>query len=171
MKTFTRFFVLLCPAFSLLLIVPALAQKSSINNDKERLVEQCIYLWSHHKIDIVDSIFTEDCTYEDVAAKKLFKGRNEVKSFLKDNFIAFPDFKVELTSLIPSKNFIACEWIMSGTHTGDYPGLPATGRTFSVRGASVVLIENGKIKKWKDYYDMLDFLQQLGVYKKSKNKN
>jgi len=52
---------------------------------------------------------------------------------------------------------------MSGTFLGDWPGLSPTGKSFSVRGASVCEVYGGKLKRESLYYDGLTFLQQLGV--------
>ena len=50
---------------------------------------------------------------------------------------------------------------MSGTHKGDLPGLPATGKPFSLRGASIYELHDGKIKRNSDYWDMVTFLKQI----------
>lgn len=141
----------------------ARAQQSGDQGEPEHLVQQVIDIWSEHDPEKVDDVFTEDGIYEDVALGRVMRGGEEIKSWLQENFSAVPDFTVELTRIFSTKEMAACEWIMSGTHTGDYPELPATGKSFSVRGASVVLLEGEKIKHWTDYYNMYDFLQQLGA--------
>jgi steroid delta-isomerase-like uncharacterized protein len=55
------------------------------------------------------------------------------------------------------------EWTMSGTHQGDLPGMPATGRSFSVRGATVLQLADGLISRNSDYWDMATLLGQLGL--------
>jgi steroid delta-isomerase-like uncharacterized protein len=142
---------------------PAVAQQREDQKDAKHLVRQVTSIWSQHDVAKVDEVFADDAIYEDAALGHVMRGRQEIKSFLRENFSAVPDFKVELTRVFSNKDMAACEWIMSGTQTGDYSGLPATGKSFSVRGASVVLLENGKIKNWTDYYNMYDFLQQLGA--------
>src|SRR5258708_1595603 len=50
-------------------------------------------------------------------------------------FAAVPDFKYRVTSRFASSKWAVIEWVMSGTHKGDFPGIPATGKRFSsVRG-------------------------------------
>jgi len=46
--------------------------------------------------------------------------------------------------------------------TGDYPEMPATGRSCTVRGASVLELRDGLFSRCSDYYDMLTLLKQLG---------
>ncbi|MBF6465605.1 ester cyclase [Nocardia beijingensis] len=50
-----------------------------------------------------------------------------------------------------------------GRHTGDLPGIPATGNELKTTGTAIHRIADGKItEKWSDK-DVLGFLQQLGV--------
>jgi steroid delta-isomerase-like uncharacterized protein len=147
----------------LLLKVPVFAQNSQIDTTTEYLLRMHINAWSRHNVDIIDDVFAENGIYEDMAFRTVNHGREEIKNGLKENFVAVPDFKIELIDWFSSKNMLACQWIMSGTQTGDYPDLPATGKSFSVRGASIALIKDGKFERWTDYYDGYTFLKQLGV--------
>ena len=53
---------------------------------------------------------------------------------------------------------------MIGTNTGGAAGLPATNKPFRIRGVSVgALDSNGKIKHNRDYWNMADYLMQVGV--------
>lgn len=52
---------------------------------------------------------------------------------------------------------------MTGTHQGDLAGMPATHKKFSIRGASVVELNNARIKRISDYWDLVTFLKQLGL--------
>jgi len=147
----------------LLLNISVLAQNSQIDTTTEYLLRMHIDAWSTHNVDIIDDVFAENGIYEDVAFGTVSHGREEIKNGLTENFVAVPNFKIELIDWFSSKDMLACQWIMSGTQTGDYPGLPATGKSFSVRGASIALIKDGKFERWTDYYDGYTFLKQLGV--------
>ena len=52
---------------------------------------------------------------------------------------------------------------MKGTQTGPIGGIPASGKTFSVRGVSVVEVARGKIVRHSDYYDLATLVVQFGV--------
>ena len=53
---------------------------------------------------------------------------------------------------------------MSGTHRGDFPGIPATGKHFSaVRGSTVLELGAGKIHRESDYWDAATFMKQVGL--------
>ena len=119
--------------------------------------------WSEHDVDRVAGIFTDDCVYEDVTFGAVNQGKDELKAFGSAFLAAVPDLKVELHSAFVGDRRGAMEWTMSGTQTGDMPGLPATGKRFSLRGASVVELREGKLSRCSDYWDLATLLKQLEV--------
>ena len=65
---------------------------------------------------------------------------------------------------LPSLPMAAMEWVMSGTHKGDFPKMPATTKPFSsVRGATIVELQGGKIRRCSDYWDAATFMRQVGL--------
>ena len=49
------------------------------------------------------------------------------------------------------------------THENEYEGVPATGREVELRGMSKWRVEDGKIQELRDYVNMQDLYEQLGV--------
>jgi steroid delta-isomerase-like uncharacterized protein len=91
---------------------------------------------------VVLALFTDDCVFEDVTFDLVARGKQELRSFVTRAFTAVPDFKYDLQSRLITQGWAAIEWVMSGTHQGDFPGLPATGKRFSsVRGTSILQLE------------------------------
>jgi steroid delta-isomerase-like uncharacterized protein len=119
--------------------------------------------WAQRDTDYLLSFFTEDGIYEDAALGIKEQGHAAIKAFFEDLFRAFPDFTIEVVSGFVAADYSGSEWIMSGTHQGDLPDLPATGKKFSVRGASIKELSAGKIRRNTDYWDQVTFLRQLGV--------
>lgn len=140
----------------------------------KRVVDSYVAAWASHDVEKIASYFTDDCVYEDLAAGVVLHGKEELKAFAKGSFTAFPDFKIEVKSFFASGlgrlgfGKVGSEWVMTGTHNGDLhirdlTTLPATGKSFSVRGASMTEMHKGKIKRNSDYYDNVSVLRQLGV--------
>src|SRR4029078_13480148 len=102
---------------------------------------------------------------EDVAWGIVMKGKDAVRQSYSDFLKAIPDFKLEPKSWIITDKSFAIETIFSGTQKGDFPGLPATGKHFTIRGCSFGEIQNGKVKGRRDYWDSASMLRQLGVMK------
>jgi steroid delta-isomerase-like uncharacterized protein len=119
--------------------------------------------WNSHDTEKVVSFFADDCVYEDIGFSKTSRGKEELRAFINGFFAAFPDTNFELKSSFVFGNWYCGEWVWNGTHKGDTPGLPATGKRFSVRGVSVGELKEGKIKRNSDYYNKMDLLQQVGI--------
>ena len=118
--------------------------------------------WTKHDMKEVASVFTEDCIYEDVALGVINRGRDELIAFGNGFIAGVPDLKVEVTSRFGSGDKAAAEWKMSGTHTGNLPGMPATGKTFSLRGVSTFQLQGSRVNRCSDYWDLATFKKQLG---------
>ena len=126
------------------------------------VIENWAAAWSSSDADKVVALFTDDCVYEDVTMGIVNRGKQELKSFAKTFSGAFSDMKFELQTRFVSGTVGSAEWTASGTHTGDAPGLPATNKYVSLRGASVFELQGNKIKRCSDYWDRVTFLKQLG---------
>jgi hypothetical protein len=57
---------------------------------------------------------------------------------------------------------VVVEWRMAGTNTGPLNGRPPTNLPFARRGCSVATVRGGKIVSYRDYFDRLSQLEQLG---------
>lgn len=134
-----------------------------METDIEKLYQKYIAAWLAHDKEVVVSFFAEDCVYEDVALGVLNRGKSEVRAFVQATLAAIPGFKIEPKFVFATVDRLASEWIMTGTQTGDFPGLPATGKSFSVPVASIMEFQNGKIRRNTDYWNLASFLQQVGA--------
>jgi steroid delta-isomerase-like uncharacterized protein len=119
--------------------------------------------WSAHDTDGLIALFTADLVYEDKALARAFHGPDELREFVHETVGAFPDVAFEMVSSFATDTHGGAEWIMRGTHTGDLPGLPATGRAIEIHGASIVEFAGDHIRRCTDYWDQVGFLKQLGV--------
>lgn len=130
----------------------------------EKVFDEYIAAWNSHDTEKIAEFFTEDGIHEDVAVGSVFHGKSELKAGLSRLFAACPDFRLELKTLLAAGNWVAQEWVMSGTRTGDLDrlGIAASGKRFSIRGASITRLRGGKIARNTDYWDMQSMRQQLG---------
>jgi steroid delta-isomerase-like uncharacterized protein len=136
-------------------------------SDLERLLDDWATAWSSNDSndpERVLALFADDCVFEDVTFGVVARGKEELRSFANRAFAAVPDFQYELTGRFATSQWAALEWVMSGTHQGDFPGIPATGKRFSaVRGSTILELEAGRIRRESDYWDAATLMKQLGV--------
>ena len=74
-----------------------------------------------------------------------------------------PDFRTEIQDLIAENDKVVARVLMTGTHTGDFYGIPATGKHVEFTGVFIVRIVNGKIVEHWGEEDSYSLLLQLGL--------
>ncbi len=90
-----------------------------------------------------------------------FVGKAAIMSRKGVGMAAIPDLRIQVSNRVAHGAQVVVEWTATGTHTGDFPGLAASGRPFSIRGVTVVVREKGKIVREAIYYDMHEVRRQL----------
>lgn len=78
-------------------------------------------------------------------------------------FCAFPDLHITLEEMVAEGEKVMTRVSWSGTHKGEFIGIPATGKQVTVTGMYQYCIVDGKIAEWWDFSDNLGLMQQLGV--------
>ena len=68
----------------------------------------------------------------------------------------------EIKDQIGEGDKVFTRWAVRRRHTGDFMGIPPTGREVVMRGTYTVLFSDGKVVEQWAHTDMLDFLRQLG---------
>jgi predicted ester cyclase len=121
-------------------------------------------------VDIVDEIAAPDMLLK-YSLHEPRKGRADIKAFMLDFRIAFPDLRFWGTAtLIAEGDYVVGQWEGGGTHTGpafnDFlaGGLPAdSGRKMHFTGTTVLKLQNGKIVEEIGLDDGVTALTQLGL--------
>jgi steroid delta-isomerase-like uncharacterized protein len=85
------------------------------------------------------------------------------RAAIRDDIAQLLGMWTEITNLLVADNQYIKEWVMTGVHTGDLPGLPATGKPFRISGCGVGLIRYGEIANATEYWNMAEFLIQVGI--------
>jgi predicted ester cyclase len=75
---------------------------------------------------------------------------------------AFPDFRVTIEDEVVAGDQIATRGYFTGSHTGEFMGMPATGRTIRCSYSDIWRLEDGKGRENWVQMDMLGLMQQLG---------
>jgi steroid delta-isomerase-like uncharacterized protein len=117
---------------------------------------------SQGNVDQLYNDYAEHAVVEDSMYPHPFVGRSAIMSRKSAGIAAIPRLKINVTNRIAHGNQLTVEWVASGIHSGDYPGLAASGRSFSIPGVTVVVRQNGKIVRESLYYDMQEVRRQLG---------
>ena len=74
---------------------------------------------------------------------------------------SFSDIRVKVEDTFGENDKFCYRWTCSMRHTGDFMGIPATGKTLEVTGIAILRAENGKmVEAWQNW-DMLGLIEQI----------
>ena len=138
----------------------AVEKKPPVISSGKALVDSYVRAWNQHDSVAFDSILAPDAIHEDIAQNFRGKGSAEILKFMRQTAAAGPDFKWQVTNSIEEGHYVALEWTWSSTYSGPDPtGKQVKNKHISGRGASFAEVENGKIKRLTDYFDMASFFR------------
>jgi steroid delta-isomerase-like uncharacterized protein len=127
-------------------------------------IQQYLDAWNSHDGASVSEFMAEDVTYEDLPLGITCEGRDAIKAFVEQTEQLSKDYKWTSVSEQASADRYAFEWEIAGTHTGEVAGLPATNKPYRIRGVSIGRLDGeGKIKANRDYWDLANFMMQVGI--------
>ncbi|GAC1516569.1 MAG: hypothetical protein NVS1B4_12220 [Gemmatimonadaceae bacterium] len=138
---------------------PLRDHRTSDDGNDDGLLQRVIAAWNSHDAAAVVALYTADVVYEDVPFGVVNHGTEELRVFAQSFFDMVPDFRVELVGSAVSDEHGYFEWIISGTDVGIF----RTGKTFRVRGTSVIDVRGDRISRTVDYYDLATLLRQVGL--------
>jgi steroid delta-isomerase-like uncharacterized protein len=77
---------------------------------------------------------------------------------------AFPDLHTSVDEVIGEGNAVAVRLRWEGTHAGEFLGIKATGRAFTVTGTAMCHVIDGRITRAWTEINILALLQQIGAF-------
>ncbi len=124
-----------------------------------RFVEEVI---NQGNTDAIDELI--DPGVVDHAAPPGFPtGREGAKQFAAMMRSAFPDLHLTIEDMIAEGDKVVMRSTWSGTHEGEFMGIPATGRQVTVSAIDITRVADGRLVEHWEQFDALGLMQQLGV--------
>ena len=134
----------------------------------EELVQKIYTVFNSHDLDKLDDLF--DPNYEDYSAGVPFPtpfNLQTLKGLIQMYITAFPDGKWTVTDFVAEgfEDGQKAAWRdhFTGTNTGEFMGMPPTGRTVEAEGMSIGEVRNGKACRHWSVFDNMGLMQQLGI--------
>ena len=90
-------------------------------------------------------------------------GKEGVKQFFARFHTAFPDLRMEPHEMLAEGDLACARITMSGTHQGEFMGLPPTGKRFEIDGIDIVRVRDGLITEHWGVTNAMALMQQLGA--------
>jgi len=152
--------ILAIPAF--LSSTATFAQTSTINTDLKMYEQVWNDIVNKGRIDLInDTNF--DPNILQINSNGNIEGIADFKAYYQNFVTGFSNINFTVEEAFGQGNTIMKHWRFKGKHTGDFFGIPATGRMVDVEGVTLANMKNGKIAQEQDFMDNSILMQQLGI--------
>ena len=113
-------------------------------------------------LNAVDNIVSEDFI-EHIPFPGQGPGSEGLKFVLNSMFTGFPDMKWMVHEQIAEGEKVVTRFTWTGTHKGEFMGIPATDKRVEVWGVVIDVVRNKLFAESRIIMDNIGLLQQLGV--------
>jgi steroid delta-isomerase-like uncharacterized protein len=120
-------------------------------------------VWNKRRLEVADELLSPSHALHSPTASGSAIGPEAYKRTVTQFLTAFPDLRFAIEDTVAEKEKVVVSWNISGTHKGEFMGIPPTNKKISVDGITINHLTNGKIMDSYISYDALGMLQQLGV--------
>ena len=114
-------------------------------------------------LDLIDELVSADFVEHEEFPGLPTTGPEAPKAALGMFMAAFPDLQITAGDMIAEGDKVVVQATMSGTHTGEFMGIPPTNKSFSVPAIDIIEIRDGKATAHWGLTDQGAMMAQLGL--------
>jgi len=127
------------------------AQESAAMSENEQIIREFIASWSRLDADELASYFATDGTYHNIPSAAV-QGRDSIQQFISGFIRPWESTEWEIVSLLAEGDIVMVERLDKTVVAGSPVNLPCFG---------YFELEDGKIKMWRDYFDLATYTTAL----------
>jgi steroid delta-isomerase-like uncharacterized protein len=141
---------------------------AGVTPELRSFIDRYAKAWNGCDTAAMAELLSDDIVWEDPGLPEPARGTAEVQEFMRVSFRAFPDLRFsepDPPAIAAAGDLVLWVWHMEGTHEGviDPPGFAPTGRAIAIDGVDQWTMREGRIARYRAYYDMNDLARQLGI--------
>ncbi len=114
-------------------------------------------------VNIFDEILAPDFVEHEETLPGLPPNRETVKEFMSIVRNAFPDVHMDVDDLLQDGDKVVARVTMSGTHQGEFMGIPPTGKQFEVQLIDILQFRDDRCVAHWGVTDTAKMMEQLGI--------
>jgi steroid delta-isomerase-like uncharacterized protein len=135
-----------------------------VSHDANEALVRRFYLdlWNQWNLAVADEILAPDLRFRGTLGATDI-GIGTFKRYFEQAREAFPDLRSDIHELIVAYDAVVARVTWSGTHAGQFLGIPATGRSWSYEAAAIFHLAAGKIQDAWTVGDTQELWRALGI--------
>src|SRR5262250_1757685 len=121
----------------------------------DKMVLELISHLNEDNVEDAVALFADQFSFKDHGIRLEFNAKERLTEFFQRARELYPDMLLQIDTIFVSGDRALTEWTLQTTLLEPFFGNSKRKVPISLRGASVVRAENGRITSWSDYYDGL----------------
>jgi steroid delta-isomerase-like uncharacterized protein len=114
-------------------------------------------------LDRLDDLVTDDVIDHQEGLPGQPEGKDGVIFFVNAMRSAFSDLKGTVGESLESGDRACAQVTITGRHTGEFMGVPATDKSFEIETIDIIRVEDGKCAEHWGVTDTMSLMQQIGA--------
>ena len=120
-------------------------------------------IFNQGNMSAIDELLAPDFVEHEELPPGIPSGREGVKQMTMMFRSAFPDFKTTIDDMVAEGDKVVVRMTWSGTHKGEFMGIPPTGKSVSFGVIDIVRFAGDKFVEHWGLMDSTSMMQQLGA--------
>ena len=120
-------------------------------------------IWNRGDLAVVEEVMAPDAKYHGAHMPGGVGSREDWRGAIGMYLGAFPDSHVVYEELLSAGETVVGRWSATGTHTGELPGVPTSGKAIRIGGISIYRFGGDRIVETWEQLDLLGMWIQLGA--------
>ncbi len=111
----------------------------------------------------LDELVTDDVVDHEEGLPGQPEGKEGVVFFVNALRSAFSDINATVGQSLESGDLASAQVTITGKHTGDWMGVPATDKSFEIEAIDIIRVEDGKCAEHWGVTDNMALMMQIGA--------
>ncbi len=120
-------------------------------------------IWNERRMEFIPQVIADTHAITDPTVAGGAVGPSAYRRQVERFLTGLPDLHFEVDDTITEKDKLVVYWTITGTHRGEFLGVPATNKKVSFSGITINQIRDGKIIESTVIWDGLGLLEQFGI--------
>ena len=117
---------------------------------------------SENRIDKIAEFISSDCRVK-TGEKMIPVGIEGMREHIKATKQTYPDYTMKITRQFCDGDYVISEFVMEGTHTGEWIGIKPTGKRLVFTGINIDKVNNGLIIEHSGAVNTFETLFEAGM--------
>ncbi|HTK89083.1 MAG TPA: ester cyclase [Verrucomicrobiae bacterium] len=119
-------------------------------------------VWNGRQLDKIAEYFAEDFV-ADYSPAFVWRGQQHVREAVERAHATFAGFREEIKTIVADDDHVVVHFTITGTHTGPWGLVPATGRPVAFDEIVIMTVRDSKVVHQTGVIDNVTGLRQVGV--------